>query len=534
MVQFFPSSGLPNGAPKSEQLVYEALKKLPAHWVVIHSLGLHVWGSRFAHDGEADFVLLSPKAGLLLLEAKGGRYEVTKGQWFTFPAGKRTKMRKSPFQQASENKRRVLQYILDNSTVKSLPSGHGVIFTDGVPPERLGPEAHPNIVLGQLDLADPAQAIQQLCNHWTAQGWNESDFSQVVDTLLPTFTVKSGIDVNLSYAEQQQDIRTAQTIEWTLDQLDVVQSFGSEPRVAIYGSAGTGKTLLLRERATQLARGGKRVALICDRSNLDRLSIPAEIRSDLVICGSVHEVLSQLGSTSTDIEEAILEALECVATPPLDALLIDEAQTMTADAVASLMTLLANPKSDQVLIAADPRQSDTEWNAPEGFELHALTVNCRNTGEVSRLCVSLVKAPYSQTQRSSIKPRLFRTNGLEGQLEVAVERVTEHVRRFGTEHVYAVAVGLDRALLIKRIRRSGITVTEVPTGAGLFVASPDAVRGGEAKAVVYVTGEGQRTRVSDYIAISRSRLIVDVVAVDDTWSPHGKHLERMANASDPD
>ncbi|MGB2738639.1 MAG: NERD domain-containing protein, partial [Candidatus Nanopelagicales bacterium] len=73
MVQFFPSSGLPNGAPKSEQLVYEALKKLPAHWVVIHSLGLHVWGSRFAHDGEADFVLLSPKAGLLLLEAKGGR-----------------------------------------------------------------------------------------------------------------------------------------------------------------------------------------------------------------------------------------------------------------------------------------------------------------------------------------------------------------------------------------------------------------------------------------------------------------------------
>lgn len=96
---------LSEGVDESEKRVFASLAKLSDDWIVIHDLRFVVpaIGAKPARDGQADFVLLHPARGLLVLEAKGGGYEVQDGQWFTFPAGKKTLMARSPFSQAKTN-----------------------------------------------------------------------------------------------------------------------------------------------------------------------------------------------------------------------------------------------------------------------------------------------------------------------------------------------------------------------------------------------------------------------------------------------
>jgi len=73
---------VPDTSPASEISVFRSLTRLNDHWRVFHSV---VWQSarrgRQA-DGEADFVLLHPRYGLLVLEVKGGRVDIVDGSWY--------------------------------------------------------------------------------------------------------------------------------------------------------------------------------------------------------------------------------------------------------------------------------------------------------------------------------------------------------------------------------------------------------------------------------------------------------------------
>ena len=77
MARFYPNAQSVS-VPQSERRVFEALKKLSDDWLVVHGLRFvtPARGKRSPRNGEADFVLIHPRYGLIVLEAKGGRYEV--------------------------------------------------------------------------------------------------------------------------------------------------------------------------------------------------------------------------------------------------------------------------------------------------------------------------------------------------------------------------------------------------------------------------------------------------------------------------
>ena len=140
---------VPDSADESEKRVYEALTTLGDDWVVIHDVRFVVppRGKQPARNGQADFVLINPKQGLLILEAKGGGYEVRDGTWLTFPGGIPTQMDRGPFAQATSNRYAITNYIADASGLRGLPAGHAVVFTDGAPRGSLGPEAPGAIII---------------------------------------------------------------------------------------------------------------------------------------------------------------------------------------------------------------------------------------------------------------------------------------------------------------------------------------------------------------------------------------------------
>lgn len=72
---------------RAEARFYEACRdQLPAGLVVVHSAG---WIYRDARgrlrEGEADFTILDPQAGVLAVEVKGGgvAFDASTGRWFS-------------------------------------------------------------------------------------------------------------------------------------------------------------------------------------------------------------------------------------------------------------------------------------------------------------------------------------------------------------------------------------------------------------------------------------------------------------------
>ena len=98
MATMFPVR-LPGNASPSEKPVYRALEQLPDPWRVFHSVAWQSLRKGRQGDGEADFVLIHPRHGLIVIEAKGGSIHIRDGKWFT--SNKKGTHPIDPFEQAT-------------------------------------------------------------------------------------------------------------------------------------------------------------------------------------------------------------------------------------------------------------------------------------------------------------------------------------------------------------------------------------------------------------------------------------------------
>ena len=110
MARFTPPNK-PREIPRSESDTWDALSQLDDQWQVFHSVAWQAIRGRRQGDGEADFVLLHPSFGLIVLEVKGGRFiGVKDGQFFTFSHGSEKKENiKNPYEQAKLSKYTLLE-----------------------------------------------------------------------------------------------------------------------------------------------------------------------------------------------------------------------------------------------------------------------------------------------------------------------------------------------------------------------------------------------------------------------------------------
>ena len=85
MARIFPPQLDPDTESYAERRLYDLLAaQLPHDWIIFHSAR---WLSRDtrrgSRDGEADFVIVDPDRGVLVLKAKGGNIRCEGGQWYT-------------------------------------------------------------------------------------------------------------------------------------------------------------------------------------------------------------------------------------------------------------------------------------------------------------------------------------------------------------------------------------------------------------------------------------------------------------------
>ena len=161
----------PDSAPPGERGLYAALATSPhtKGWIILHSLAIADHMKQV--EGEADFVVIVPDKGVLVIEVKSHQHleVLNDGRW---KLGNNTPTTRSPFQQAKEAMYSIRQYLQQRQiALRSTPMIYAVWFTHVrartmLPP---APEWHEWQVLDSEDLrSDAPEAILRTLAEGTA------------------------------------------------------------------------------------------------------------------------------------------------------------------------------------------------------------------------------------------------------------------------------------------------------------------------------------------------------------------------------
>ncbi len=391
----------------AECRVFDALKSgLPGDYRIFYSVA---WLSRRpgtgAWDGEADFVVIHPRNGILVVEVKGGfiRREGDSGEWWTQPRGGGKAFRvKDPIAQAKRSKFHLA------GAIEALPQwvagkpklGHVVAFPHcDAHIENLGPDCPPEIVIYSPDLLRIGEWIESAYGYWsgsaaTCTPVDSIAMGAVVNMLSPTVELRSALQVD---AIGLLGTETA-IAHLTSHQELVLRSLAKNRRVAIGGGAGTGKTMLALTKAKHLANQGFRTLLTCyNRPLADYLKHAAGIVSGLDVADFHQVCLSAIkasqieldASTNRDfwdvtVPNAFVDALAADTGMRFDAIVVDEAQDFSESWWTPIELALEDPVNSILYVFYDDNQRlyQRAGSFPGKLAEFSLCENLRNTKQI--------------------------------------------------------------------------------------------------------------------------------------------------------
>lgn len=294
---------------------------------------------RSYRDAEADFVIAAPDRGILVVEVKGGIIDERDGQWFQ----NGRQLPEAPLSQAW-TAHDAIRTRLKECGVKVPPSDVAVAFPDTWferPPSNddLARRIIGKRELGWLDTIlgdffrrpsfgkelEDARFIHKLHEFW-GESWVEP--------------LRLG---NLAHGDESDFVRLDGAQLRCIDDFLMLNA-----RALVYGGAGSGKTLLVREAARRMARADKRVLLICFTEALGRW-LGQEMRADGVATYPIKRLaLDLLNRSGASIEapdpdrwtpefwnsivpRALNEAAALILDAKWDVVIVDEAQDLTTD-----------------------------------------------------------------------------------------------------------------------------------------------------------------------------------------------------------
>ena len=124
---------------RAETRFYEACRdQLSSDIVVIHSVAwLYKDARGRLKEGEADFIILTPNAGIYVVEVKGGgiALDPTNGKWYSNDRDGHQHEIKDPFRQASSERHSLIDQLNGSSEWQQwkgerVSLGHSVFFPD--------------------------------------------------------------------------------------------------------------------------------------------------------------------------------------------------------------------------------------------------------------------------------------------------------------------------------------------------------------------------------------------------------------------
>lgn len=526
--------GLKEDDPKedSERRVATALRSLPDDWIVLH----HVcWQSKRGGrqgDGEADFVLLHPKRGLLVLEVKGGGIEIHDGRWSSINRrGERNDI-KNPYEQATASKHALLGWLNEHGLAGRVRIGHAVAFPHMLVLPNVGPSGPPEISFILSDLEAISTTIDRCFAHWGLEAkLTQNDVSKLVALLAPTVSVAPNLAGKTVEAEQE-------LLVFTADQVEAFAGLRARRGGLILGGAGTGKTILAVARAQQLARDGFRTLLVCYNELLGADLVRRAASPPLLAAGTFHSIclgvaakarlpvptLKDVGWWENNAPELLVDACAVTETT-FDAVVVDEAQDFSPLWLDALRCLIAKDSDGPFFEFADPLQDlwGRAWSSdPRHPFVYELTRNMRNTKPIAERVAATVASTCSDRGVPGPRPiwRLSVSNPREADIMAAVEQLLDDGLGPGN-----IVVLCEDPALVSCLRERSIGAYSFGRwgSRGVPVESISRFKGLDAAAVVLALSDEANARTKSsahsaqaYIGMSRARSLLIVVGSEQT------------------
>jgi len=511
----------------SEEPIYVALRdQLGGDYTVLHSYPwLRPWRGDALLEGEADFILVHPKHGILVLEVKGGETIRHDGRKWFRDTSTGPKEFQDPFVQARRNMHALLDIVRERSgkrlAKEDIVHGYAVAFPhldyEGSPP----PHADKAIIISRKHIPMMAQAIDAAYKAWTDPEramkplGHEQYHLLLNDCLMPKFRVFRPVGPDISKVAER-------LLELTETQAQVFEGLYLNDRVLVEGVAGSGKTLLALHRALAFAREGKRTLFVCYnrelaawlRAHVEEDPATAEFRSLLTV-RHFHALAAELakdagiefrpqaGGELTDsfwndevpdlIEQAILNLGGEVQ---FDAIVVDEAQDFCLDWWYALTNSISSNPDGPLYAFLDPNQSlrgQVQWPDVAFGARFKLTINCRNTQRIAAASASVLSITPHTFKRAPVGGglRVLRAGSDRQQKGLVLQELRSLLRREGLTPRQIAVIGpaaKDKGSLTDVSDVDGVPiVTSTLTwraGGGVLVTTARSFKGLEAEVVV--------------------------------------------------
>jgi hypothetical protein len=398
----------PEAAPPGEKALYAALATSESSWSVLHSLAIadHVRQV----EGEADFVIIVPRAGVLVVEVKSHR-SVTlldDGRW---KLGNDPPTARGPFQQAKESMYSIREYLRQRHVdLRSIPMMSAVWFTHVRARSMLPvtPEWHEWQVLDSEDLANGAsraihrtlaagkQHLAEKVGGFAVRDDRPDDAAveRIAHQLRPRF------EMHVVQGDLRRN-RESQLLTFIEEQYLALDAMAENQTVFFTGPAGSGKTLLGIEAARRESGAARSGRVLCFNRLLGRhLSRELDGVAGLRV-STLHQELLRIADMQPPsdpdadfwerelVDLALEKLLDSGDELKSDFLILDEAQDIVRDPFVDVLDLMIHDglESGRLLMFGDV-EGQAIFGSADGRVLlrrrcsqmvsHRLTTNCRN------------------------------------------------------------------------------------------------------------------------------------------------------------
>jgi len=560
MARLIPQTDPAQIALEPERKVAEALcSQLPKSAVVFHSYpwlrperDLDRAGSRtILREGEADFVILHPRYGILIVEVKGGHlsFDPAANRWDRKGA---THKVKDPFEQASKNLRAIESQLKQRSFggYSELPFSRArcVVLPHCEYQGTLPPGADKRLLFGASDLSKIGEKVETLFRlqpFVPPAELSNNILDGITRGLTSTFQLVPALWSELE--EQEKKL-----FRFTETQLNLLTFLQGHARATIRGVAGSGKTVLAIAKARAFAdeEKGKRVLFVCFNEMLAewlRSQLPDAYRESVIIrnyhklCSewvkaagiAWPQVLDEVAFFAKSAPALLEQAIDLLPERCFDAVVVDEGQDFMPAWWDTLELINKRPTEGPFYIFFDPEQQIFHQAAPFMPDLgkpFVLPVNCRNTERIASRCGEIIgrKIPVNQGTPEGRAPTLVHASGPAAQIQAIEKQIKEWMAPPSGLKASQVAIvtrgSVQTSPLASLGRLGGFPLTQKladwQSGAGILVASLYRFKGLEADALILtdiIKPDPQATLPGFrpehfYVACSRAKHLLTIIA----------------------
>jgi len=400
----------------AEKRLYAALSaQLDDEYLVLHSVA---WIAKpkgeGPRDGEVDFLICHPRHGLLVVEVKGGRIDLdySTRSWTSTDRRDVVHAIHNPFDQARRGKYGILEKLKENPQWQKLSIGrftigHAIFVPDVGDGDRLkGPDAPAEIIGDRADLRELATWVAGAFGYWASQPEERRTNTLGARGLEAVRRIFARIATTRPLLSARLEDEEQERIALTERQAVILDYLSRQRRVIVAGGAGTGKTLIAREKALRTAQDGLRTLLICfNRGLADYLREQCEGIDNLEVA-TFHQLCRRwidkaridlgrdlIAETRRDYPAgneydhhqpiALALAIDLFG-PRYDAIIVDEAQDFGDEFWMPIELMLSEPDNALLYVFLDENQDIYGRSAaiPISSDPMVLDRNCRNTSHI--------------------------------------------------------------------------------------------------------------------------------------------------------